>query len=235
MAGAFVDAVLDREVAANDQTVAVTYSTGNALLVGINYAQNRQVVTITDTAGNTYTELVTAPTDTAFSTTHAFVAKNLIGTSATITITYAGSTQAAVNVTEWSGLDTTTPTGGTATGTATSGTEITSGSLSAAGAAGDVVVAIVGSYYQSATWAAGSTNPSGFAAEASATSSGSDGTGNIGMGYAVLAAGYSGAVSMDPAGTTYGNIVGVVLKAAGGGGGPVVPVFLHQLRQQGIA
>jgi hypothetical protein len=122
-------------------------------------------------------------------------------------------------VTEWSGVHTSTPTGGTASGTATSGTEITSGSLSAAGAANDAVVAIVGSFHQSTTWTAGSTNPPSFAAQASATSSGADGTGNIGMGFAVLSSGYSGATSMDPSGTTYGNIKTVVLKATGGGGG----------------
>lgn len=221
MAVAFVDATVDHEVG-TEQTIAVTYTAGNAFVIGINYALEPRTASITDTQGNTYTEIGSAEgTGAAFSSLHQFVAKNLIGSSATITITYSGSVQAATNVTEWSGVDNTTPTGGTASATNTSSADqdIVSGSLSAAGVAGDAVVAVGGNYYDSASWAAGATNPSGFAVEATATGDGGgDGTGMIAMGYAVLGAGYSGAASLNPSGNTYGNIKVVVLKAAAGGG-----------------
>jgi hypothetical protein len=195
------------------QDIPVTYGAGNAFLVGVTYNNSAVTVTITDSQSNTYTEIGSAETDGAFVTTHLFRASGVTGSSATMTVTFSSSRHATVSITEWSGVDSGSPIGGTAGGVNTSSGDILSGSLSAAGVAGDVVAAFAGNFYQS-TFAVGATNPSGFAIESTASLQRSDSTGSIGMGYAALAAGYSGAASLDPSGTTYGSIKVAVLKAA---------------------
>lgn len=206
----------------NNVTIGVNYTAGNCLVLvtGYNHA-TYGTVTVSDTHSNTWTETGSSPqSDAALLTVHTFVAPNMSGSSTTVTVSYGGSVKAAITVSEWSGVATSSVVTGTAGGKLLSGTslDISSGSLSASGLSGDAVIAGYTNYYNP-TWSAGATNPSGFAVDSGSTTGGGDGIGNIGMGYAILGSTYSGAATINPGTTDYGAIIAFVLKQGSGGGG----------------
>ncbi len=224
MAVALVQGGNDRQTNTT-QVVSITYTAGNTIVFGISYENPTDKVTsVVGSVNGAYTELGT-PEEAEFCVTHLYYKTGVTGTSENVTVTYSSSEAGAVTWTEWSGVDTGSPTGGVANGEQITGTgDITSGSLDVAGSAGDAVVAVMGNYYNCSTVAVGATNPSGFAIATAATAAGADGAGNSATGYAILAGSYGGACSMDPSTTlsTYGQIRVVVLKAGSAPAGPTL-------------
>jgi hypothetical protein len=214
---AFVQAVSAAGVCTNPCSVNITATSGHALYVGISWPDATHTVSITDSGGtNTYTQI---GTDTnSFGTSYAFYTKNITGGALTIRAAIGASVSRAMVVMEFSGVDTTTALGGTATGHnwASDGNAIVSGSLSVVASAGDAVIANAGNYWPP-TWTVGATNPSGFTIPTGATSAVGplDGDGHGTAGYAILSGSYSGAASLKGSATqTYGSIVVGVFKAA---------------------
>lgn len=220
MAVAYVKKTVGGAVSGSTFNLPVTYTAGNALAIWMAGQNGQSSLTIADGGSNTFTEVDHLNPGTA--QIWAFYAKNLVGSGSTLAFTASGSTEWAVVVLEFSGVDTTTALGGFANGTNTSnspGVDIVSASLSAAGASGDAVVCGVSNYY-TATMVVGSTNPSGMAVPTGAFHNNGDSLANAAACYAILSGSYSAAVSMNPgASNTYGHVVGFVLKAAAGGGG----------------
>lgn len=216
----------------NHVTISVNYTAGNTLLLVTGYNHNTYgTVTVTDTQSNTWTQTDQSPqTDFSTITIHTFTATNVTGSSATVTVSYGGSVRAAITVSEWSGVDTTTPVNGVVRGQDISGSssvDIFSSFFNShgyAGAAGDAIAAAYTNYY-SPTWsvdASSPSNPSGFAVESGSTTTTGDGLGNIGMGYALLSSAYAFGTAINPGTTDYGYIIALILKAAAGGGGGLV-------------
>jgi hypothetical protein len=116
------------------QTIAPTgaFTGGNGGVLGIFWKTNVTISSVTDTAGNVWTDCgagrFTRPTDGFI---QIYGCNNLAAGTPTITVTFSTTaTEMGLDVLEYSGQDTTTLFDSvTATGTATSGTSVTTGSL----------------------------------------------------------------------------------------------------------
>lgn len=135
-------------------TAAQSVTTGNLLVAAIRGGNNSLTVsTVTDTAGNTFTQCPSARSNTS-NMTDIWYAKNITGhASDVVTVNYSGgATFQGVIAMQFVGLSTTSPQDTSANGHAT-GTSVTSGSFTPAGA-GEVAV-VVASPSSGAAWTAG--------------------------------------------------------------------------------
>ena len=135
-------------------TAAMNLSAGNLLVMGIRGGSSSLTVSsISDTAGNTFTQCPSAISNTS-NMTDIWYAKNTIANAANqVTVNYSGSaTFQGVIASQFVGLNTSSPQDTSANGHAT-GTSVTSGSFTPAGA-GEVAF-VVASPSSGAAWTAG--------------------------------------------------------------------------------
>jgi len=83
---------------------AAVPTAGNTLALHINERAGGPVTSITDTQGNTWVPASVAPQENSARRAEIWVANNVAGAAATITVNYAGLTTALVSIEEWSGL-----------------------------------------------------------------------------------------------------------------------------------
>lgn len=111
-------------------TVGTSHTTGNCLVVGVRINQSQSVSSVTDTAGNTYTQAATL-LDGSGDRLAVWTATNITGNAANIvTATFSSSSTASwVSVDQYSGCATSSLVRTTATGSGSSGTTLTSGTF----------------------------------------------------------------------------------------------------------
>jgi hypothetical protein len=159
-------------------TAAQNVAAGNLLAVGIRGGANSLTVSsVTDTAGNTFTQCPSARSNTTNMTDIWYAKNTTANASDVVTVTYSGSaTFQGVIAEQFVGLNTTSPQDTSANGHAT-GTSVTSGSFTPAGA-GEIAV-VVASPSSGAAW----TNGTGYTLQTnSGTSNVQTETGYIGTG-----------------------------------------------------
>jgi hypothetical protein len=112
---------------------AANHTTGNLLWVFV-LTQNANAVTVSDTAGNTFTQIGVTITS-GINRLRQYYAKNITGHATNVvTATYAGATAYSVlGVRQFSGCDTSSPLNGSNTGTGASGTAIATGTITIVG------------------------------------------------------------------------------------------------------
>jgi hypothetical protein len=144
----------------SEVTGGVSATAGNLLVVMIAIANNALTVSsITDTAGNTYTQCSGAliQSQSSVGTLDIWYAKNILGNATNVvTVNYSALSQfgGSIKVHQYSGADTTSPFETATTGSATAATAVTSSSFSPA-ASGNVNVAHADTSLVTPTWTAG--------------------------------------------------------------------------------
>jgi hypothetical protein len=117
---------------------------GNLILAFVRMSGTSQTVTVTDSAGNAYTEAVGQTQTTDGHQLHLFYAKNVAGRANTVTATFSGANNHPwLAIYEYSGLSTTVPLDRTSAAQG-SGTAVSSGSTSVTSTASELVFAGVG-------------------------------------------------------------------------------------------
>lgn len=216
MAIAFVQAQAGNGFGTSSLTVNITATSGNLLYVMIDVASNGAgpagtTINAPSDGVNTYTA-INAVIGQDYDTGRQFYAKNITGGSLTLTINVpapAGGPFVAMSVLEFSGCDTSAPLKGSATGTTSSGTSITTASLSVSAASGDLLVAGVGNY-STPSWTAG--NPSGMVIPSGASAIGGTPFANSSAEYLVCS-GTQTSASINVA-SAYGTIQAAVFSPA---------------------
>ncbi len=143
------------------QTFSVSFSSkttaGNLILVGFD-KDGSQIPTVTDSQGNTFTEIGNELTSPVGSHSRLYCASNIHGGADSVTVTYsASSTYLELYVTEYSGINTTNPIDGQSGNSGSAGA-VTSKSVTTT-TAGDIIYG-----WSAADWAC--TVGSGFSARA---------------------------------------------------------------------
>jgi len=129
-------------------TNAFSVTTGNLIVVGVRNDGGGAVTGVSDTAGNTYTQI------SAIVPYSLFYAKNITGNASNvITASFGASIFNAIDAVQYSGLDKTSPLDATATGTGSGSTTITSGTFSTS-SADQIIVAGCQQSFVGASWTA---------------------------------------------------------------------------------
>lgn len=123
-------------------TSAFSATTGNLVCVMIRYDESLSVSSVTDTAGNTYTQAGTTA-DSGAGKLDIWYAKNIAGNASNVvTANLSGSAAfCVVRAVQYSGLDTSSPLDVTAKGTVASGTTVSTSPAKSTSQADEVVVA----------------------------------------------------------------------------------------------
>ncbi len=104
---------------------------GRTILAFLRMSTTTQTVTISDTAGNTYTQAVAQVQSTDGHQILLFYAKNIAGGGNTVTATFSGSNNHSwLSVYEVSGLSTTSPLDKTASAQGSNSTAVSTGATS---------------------------------------------------------------------------------------------------------
>lgn len=138
-------------------TGAKATTTGNTLAAFVRHEGALTTLTVTDTAGNTYTPCTQRNHTNNDLRGRWFIAKNIAGHASNVTTVTLGGNRGwvALEVIEVSGLDTTAPLGLESSGNTTAGTLCTSGSLAAT--SGGILLGGTITYSTSAAHMAGGT------------------------------------------------------------------------------
>ena len=138
---AFVQAAAKATSAsATSLTTSFTANTlaGDVILVGFDFSTSASASSITDSQGNTFTEVGSQLTSPGGSRSRVYAAKNIKGGADTVTVTLSGSSSwLEIYLTEYSGVDTVTPVDAQA-GASGSAASVSSGNATTT-QAGDVI------------------------------------------------------------------------------------------------
>jgi len=132
---AFVQVNAGMASSASSEAVAFASNTtvGDIILVGFDFSSGSSFSSISDTQGNTFTELGSQLTTPAGSGTRVYYAKNIKGGADTVTVrTAASASFIKVQVVEYTGVSTTTPIDIQAGNTGSSGTASAGGQTTVA-------------------------------------------------------------------------------------------------------
>lgn len=133
--------------------------TGNLLVVGSQSQNSGGAVTVTDSAGNTYTPTTSSPVTQGANKQRLFFAKNVTGGNLLLAVASdAGETYGTVVCYEISGADLTAPFVADSTGTGT-GTALTTGTLSLGGVESIIIAQILVNSAGTFTAGSGYTSP----------------------------------------------------------------------------
>ena len=132
----------------NGRSLSVAFGSantaGNLIIAAVRMSTTSQTVTVTDSAGNTYTDAVAQSQTTDGHQVHVFYAKNVAGGANTVTATFSGNNNRPwLAVYEYSGLSATSPLDRTAHAQG-SGSAPTSGATPTTVSANELVFAAVG-------------------------------------------------------------------------------------------
>ncbi len=128
---------------------------GNLIVVGVQGANNSADPTITDTRGNTYVKVgsVHGGSGTAYS--YLYYAKNIAAGANTVTVTLPNGNDLGFHISEWSGVDTTSPFNASSSDVATSSVTVWSTTNLTTTAADTVLIAFTGTENSAETFTAG--------------------------------------------------------------------------------